>query len=54
MNLGREGDPREPALDIRGEIYEQSFDWIEKHGIFEAGTMGDGAYDKATVAFGRI
>ena len=36
------------------EIYEQSFDWIAKHGIFEAGTMGDGAYDKATVAYGRI
>ena len=36
------------------EVYEQSFDWIEKHGIFEAGAMGDGAYDKATVAFGRI
>ncbi|OSJ32353.1 hypothetical protein BSZ19_18790 [Bradyrhizobium japonicum] len=36
------------------EIYEQSFDWIEKHGIFRDGTMGDGAYDKATVAFGRI
>lgn len=36
------------------EVYEQSFDWIEKHGIFEAGTMGDGSYDTATVAFGRI
>jgi len=36
------------------EIYEQSFAWIEKHGIFEPGTMGDGAYDKATVAFGRV
>jgi hypothetical protein len=36
------------------EIYEQSFDWIEKHGIFRDGTMGNGAYDKATVAFGGI
>lgn len=36
------------------EIYEQSFDWIEKHGIFKDGTMGDGSYDKATVAFGTI
>jgi hypothetical protein len=36
------------------EIYEESFEWIEKHGIFEAGKMGDGIYDKATVAFGSI
>ena len=36
------------------EVYEQSFEWIEKHGIFEAGKMGDGIYDKATVAFGTI
>lgn len=36
------------------EIYEQSFDWIAKHGIFKDGTMGEGTYDKATVAFGRI
>jgi len=36
------------------EIYEQSFEWIEKHGIFEPGMMGDGIYDKATVAFGRV
>jgi len=34
------------------EVYEQSFEWIEKHGIFETGNMGDGNYDKATVAFG--
>src|ERR1700744_3165605 len=34
------------------EIYQQSFEWIEKHGIFAAGTMGDGIYDKATVRLG--
>jgi hypothetical protein len=32
------------------EVYEQSFDWIAKHGIFEAGTMGPGNYDAATVS----
>ena len=36
------------------EVYEQSFEWIERHGIFEPGMMGDGSYDKATVAFGRV
>jgi hypothetical protein len=36
------------------EVYEQSFEWIEKHGIFKTGEMGDGIYDKATVAFGKI
>ena len=28
------------------EMYEQSFEWIEKHGIFDAGKMGDGSYEK--------
>ena len=32
------------------EVYEQSFEWIEKHGIFEAGKMGDGIYDKSVVS----
>jgi hypothetical protein len=27
-------------------MYEQSFEWIEKHGIFDAGKMGDGSYEK--------
>jgi len=36
------------------EVYEQSFEWIEKHGIFEAGKMGDGSYDKATVRLGAV
>ena len=33
------------------EVFEQSFDWIEKHGIFPQGQMGLGDYDKATVSF---
>jgi ABC-type nitrate/sulfonate/bicarbonate transport system substrate-binding protein len=33
------------------EVFEQSFDWIEKHGIFPEGQMGSGDYDKATVSF---
>jgi ABC-type nitrate/sulfonate/bicarbonate transport system substrate-binding protein len=33
------------------EVFEQSFDWIEKHGIFPQGQMGSGDYDKATVSF---
>ena len=36
------------------EVYEQSFEWIEKHGIFEAGKMGDGSYDKATIRLGAV
>jgi hypothetical protein len=33
------------------EVYEQSFDWIEKHGIFGEGQMGPGDYDRATISF---
>jgi hypothetical protein len=33
------------------EVFQQSFDWIEKHGIFPEGQMGSGDYDKATVSF---
>jgi hypothetical protein len=33
------------------EVYEQSFAWIEKHGIFPEGQMGSGDYDRATVSF---
>jgi len=33
------------------EVFEQSFDWIEKHNIFPEGQMGSGDYDKATVSF---
>jgi hypothetical protein len=36
------------------ETYEQSFEWIEKHGIFDAGKMGDDSYEKATVGFGVV
>jgi hypothetical protein len=33
------------------EVFEQSFEWIEKHGIFPEGRMGSGEYDKATISF---
>jgi NitT/TauT family transport system substrate-binding protein len=33
------------------EVFEQSFNWIEKHNIFPEGQMGSGDYDKATVSF---
>lgn len=29
------------------EVFEQSFEWIASHEIFEAGTMGAGNYDRA-------
>ena len=32
------------------EVYQQSFDWIEQHGIFAEGRMGTGNYDQATVS----
>jgi ABC-type nitrate/sulfonate/bicarbonate transport system substrate-binding protein len=32
------------------EVYEQSFEWIAQHGIFESGTMGAGNYDSATIS----
>ena len=32
------------------DVYEQSFEWIAQHGIFEAGTMGPGNYDSATIS----
>ncbi|MGH9809030.1 MAG: ABC transporter substrate-binding protein [Terriglobia bacterium] len=32
------------------EVYQQSFDWIEQHGIFAEGQMGTGNYDQATVS----
>ena len=31
------------------ELYQQSFDWIERHGIFGEGRMGTGNYDQATI-----
>lgn len=31
------------------EVFEQSFDWIAKHEIFESGSMGSGNYEEATV-----
>ena len=33
------------------QAYEQSFDWIARHGIFAEGRMGSGDYDTATVSF---
>jgi hypothetical protein len=32
-------------------VFEQSFDWIGKHGIFSEGRMGSGNYDQATISF---
>jgi ABC-type nitrate/sulfonate/bicarbonate transport system substrate-binding protein len=32
------------------EVYEKSFEWIAQHGIFEAGAMGAGNYDSATIS----
>jgi ABC-type nitrate/sulfonate/bicarbonate transport system substrate-binding protein len=32
------------------EVYQQSFDWIEQHGIFAEGRMGTGNYDQATIS----
>lgn len=32
------------------ETYEQSFEWIAEHKIFENGQMGDGQYEKATTS----
>jgi ABC-type nitrate/sulfonate/bicarbonate transport system substrate-binding protein len=32
------------------ELYQQSFDWIERHGIFAEGGMGGGNYDEATLS----
>jgi hypothetical protein len=32
------------------EVFEQSFDWIARHGIFEDGAMGVGRYEDAVVS----
>jgi hypothetical protein len=34
------------------EVFEQSFEWIAQHGIFESGSMGAGSYDQAIVTLG--
>ena len=34
------------------QTYEQSFDWIRQHGIFEGAEMGAGRYEEATVSIG--
>jgi hypothetical protein len=33
------------------EVFEQSFDWIKKHGIFSEDGMGSGDYNQATTSF---
>jgi ABC-type nitrate/sulfonate/bicarbonate transport system substrate-binding protein len=33
------------------EVFEQSFEWIERHHIFPDGKMGSGDYDRSTVSF---
>lgn len=32
------------------EAFEQSFDWIRRHAIFEAGRMGSGKYEEAVIS----
>jgi len=32
------------------EVFEQSFDWMQEHGIFEPGAMGSRDYDGATLS----
>ncbi len=32
------------------DVYEQSFEWIAQHGIFEADAMGPGNYDSAAIS----
>jgi hypothetical protein len=34
------------------EVYEQAFEWIERHHIFREGEMGCGVYEEATVSCG--
>lgn len=34
------------------QTYEQSFDWIRQHGIFEGAEMGAGRYEEATMSLG--
>lgn len=35
------------------EVFEESFEWIARHGIFADQGMGAGNYDEAAVSFGR-
>jgi hypothetical protein len=32
------------------EVFEQSFEWIAQHEIFDAGTMGSGVYDQSVIS----
>jgi ABC-type nitrate/sulfonate/bicarbonate transport system substrate-binding protein len=33
------------------EVFEQSFEWIDRHKIFPEGKMGSGDYDRSTISF---
>ena len=35
------------------EVFEESFEWIERHHIFPEGQMGTGKYDEAVVSLGE-
>ena len=34
------------------DVFEQSFEWIAQHEIFESGSMGSGRYDQSVVTLG--
>ena len=36
------------------EVFEQSFEWIGRHGIFPDGKMGAGDYDRSTISFAPV
>jgi hypothetical protein len=38
----------------RREAFEQSFEWISRHAIFEAGKMGSGRYEEAVISIAAI
>ena len=35
------------------EVYDASFEWIARHGIFEAGQMGAGVYEDAVLSLAQ-
>ena len=36
------------------EVFEESFQWIAERDIFDAGSMGDGKYERATVSLMKV
>lgn len=36
------------------EAYQEPFEWIARHDIFEAAPMGAGTYEEAVVSFTRV